>query len=77
MLRAALYGHAFNPARASTDPVPPAAVALGWARHHSMPLTALADPAVTRQALSDGAANSLRRASHDKRWSGAHGCLHG
>jgi hypothetical protein len=27
-----------------------------------------------RQALSDGAANSLRRASHDKRWSGAHGC---
>jgi hypothetical protein len=27
-----------------------------------------------RQALSDGAANPLRRASHDKRWSGAHGC---
>jgi hypothetical protein len=27
-----------------------------------------------RQAFSDGAANSLRRAGHDKRRSGAHGC---
>ena len=51
MLRAALYGHAFNPARASTDPGPPATAALGWARHHCLPLTALADPAVTRRAL--------------------------
>ena len=31
VLRAALYGHAFNPARAGTDPGPPAAAALGWA----------------------------------------------
>jgi integrase len=51
VLRAALYGHAFNPARASTDPGPPATAALGWARHHCLPLTALADPAVTRRAL--------------------------
>ena len=51
VLRAALYGHAFNPARASTDPGPPATAALGWARRHCLPLTALADPAVTRRAL--------------------------
>ena len=51
MLRAALYGHAFNPARASTDPGPPATTALTWASHHCLPLTALADPQVTRRAL--------------------------
>ena len=38
-------------ARASTDPGPPATAALGWARRHCLPLTALADPAVTRRAL--------------------------
>jgi integrase len=51
VLRRALYGHAFNPARASSDPGPPARAALAWARHHSLPLAALADPAVTRRAL--------------------------
>ena len=51
MLRAALYGHAFNPARADTDPGPAATVALAWARHHCLPLTALAGPQVTRRAL--------------------------
>jgi integrase len=51
VLRAALYGHAFNPARAGTDPGPAAAVALGWAWHHCLPLTAVADPAVTRRVL--------------------------
>ena len=51
VLRAALYGHAFNPARAGADPGPPAAVALGWASDHCLPLTSLADPAVTRRAL--------------------------
>ena len=51
VLRAALYGHAFNPTRASTDPGPPVTVALAWARHHSLPLAALVDPAVTRRAL--------------------------
>jgi hypothetical protein len=51
VLRAALYGHAFNPARAGADPGPPAAVALGWALDHCLPLTAVADPAVTRRVL--------------------------
>ncbi len=49
-LRTALYGHAFNPARASTDPGS-SATALAWARDHSLPVAALADPAVTRRAL--------------------------
>ncbi len=44
VLRTALYGHAFNPARAGTDPGPSATAALAWARHHCLPLTALADP---------------------------------
>ena len=51
VLRVALYGHAFNPARAGADPGPAAAAALAWARRHCLPLTALADPAVTRRAL--------------------------
>ena len=51
VLRAALCGHAFNPARAGADPGPAATTALAWARHHCLPLTALADPAVTRRAL--------------------------
>jgi len=50
-LRAALYGHAFNPARVGTDPAPGATAALAWAGHHSLPLAALADPQVTRRAL--------------------------
>ncbi len=49
--RAALYEHAFNPSRAGTDPGPPATVALAWASHHCLPLTALARPVVTRRAL--------------------------
>ena len=51
MLRAALYGHAFNPARVDTDPGPAATAALGWASHHCLPLTALAGLQVTRRAL--------------------------
>ncbi len=51
VLRAALYGHAFNPAQAGTDPGPAAAAALAWASHHCLLLTALADPQVTRRAL--------------------------
>ena len=50
-LRRALYGHAFNPARAGADPGPAAAAALAWASHHCLPLTALADLQVTRRAL--------------------------
>ena len=44
-------GTRVNPARAGTDPGPTAAAALAWARHHCLPLAALADPAVTRRAL--------------------------
>jgi hypothetical protein len=51
VLRAALYGHAFNPARAGTDPGPAATAALAWASHHCLPLTALAGLQVTRRAL--------------------------
>jgi integrase len=51
VLRTALYGHALNPARAGTDPGLPATAALAWASRHCLPLTALADPAVTRRAL--------------------------
>ena len=51
VLRAALYGHAFNPSRADADPGEAAAAALGWARHHCLPLAALADPQVTRRGL--------------------------
>jgi integrase len=40
-----------TPARAGTDPGPPATAALTWAWHHCLPLTALADPRVTRRAL--------------------------
>jgi len=51
MLRAALYRQAFNPAQADTDPGPAATAVLRWASDHCLPLTALADPAVTRRAL--------------------------
>ena len=51
VLRTALYRHAFNPVRADADPGPPATAALAWAGHHCLPLTALADPQVTRGAL--------------------------
>jgi hypothetical protein len=51
VLRAALYGYTFNPARGGTDPGPPATAALAWASHHCLPLAALASPQVTRRAL--------------------------
>ena len=61
VLRTALYGHAFNPARASADPGP-SATALAWARDHSLPVTALADPAVTRRAVEALALDGSRAA---------------
>ena len=51
VLRAALYAHAFNPGRADADLGPAAADALDWARCHSVPVAALADPQVTWRAL--------------------------
>jgi hypothetical protein len=53
VLRAALYGHAFNPARRGADPGPAAAAALRWAQDHSVPLAGLDDPRVTRRALEE------------------------
>ncbi|MGH3500977.1 MAG: hypothetical protein ACRDQA_08795 [Nocardioidaceae bacterium] len=70
LLRAALYGWAFNPGRHGTHPPAATGDALGWARRHSLPLAALADPQVTRRALNaltlrvDGtaaAANTIAR----------------
>ena len=51
VLRAALYGHAFNPSRADADPGLAAAGAMAWASYHCLPPPAPADPAVTRRAL--------------------------
>jgi integrase len=49
-LRAALYQHAFNPARPA-EPGSPAAQILDWARQVSLPVGCLSEPAVLRAAL--------------------------
>jgi len=68
-LRAALYQHAFNPARTATSDEATARV-LTWAEQASLPLARLADPIVLRAALDaltlrlDGgraAANTITR----------------
>ena len=68
-LRTALYGYAFNPARAAAADEATARV-LAWAEKASLPVTRLADPLVLRQALDaltlrlDGgraAANTITR----------------
>jgi integrase len=51
ILRTVLYGHAFNPSRAAPPSGTATARALAWAEHHSLPLTALADPQTIRGAL--------------------------
>jgi integrase len=51
LLRAALYGWAFNPGRTGSQPPGIIADALDWAQRHSMPLTSLTDARVTRDAL--------------------------
>ena len=50
MLRAALYGHAFNPRR-SGAPAPDAAGALAWLERGSLPVNQLSDPRIIRAAL--------------------------
>jgi integrase len=55
-VRAALYGHAFNPRRARADPV--TAATLAWVERASLPVSRLADPQVTRAAL-DGLCTRL------------------
>ena len=68
-LRSALYGYAFNPARAAAADAATARV-LAWTEKTSLPVTRLADPLVLRQALDalalrlDGrraAANTITR----------------
>jgi len=51
VLRAALYGHAFNPHHQTRRPDPATAAALAWLERASLPVTRLRDPRVTRQAL--------------------------
>ena len=70
-LRAALYGHAFNPQqRRSGAPDLVTASVLGWLEHASLPVSQLSDPRVIRAALdglcirldgSPAAANTVRR----------------
>src|SRR6266702_2297797 len=75
VLRTALYGHDFNPARAGTDPGPAVTAALAWARHHCLPLAALADPQVTRRALDALALrlDGTRAAAATIPWTASHG----
>ena len=70
VLRAALYGHAFNPQRRCGPPGPDMASALACAERVSLPVSQLADPRVIRAALdglctrldgSPAAANTIAR----------------
>jgi integrase len=69
-LRAALYGHAFNPPRRTCAPDPGTASALAWVERASLPVSQLSGPRVIRAALDglcvrlDGslaAANTITR----------------
>jgi len=51
-LRSALYRHAFTPPGQHPGPGPDQARILDWARRHSLPATALSDPALVRAALT-------------------------
>jgi integrase len=51
VLRRALFAWAFNPATREADPPREIALALGWAAHASLPVSALDDPATVRLAL--------------------------
>jgi hypothetical protein len=51
LLRTALYQQAFTQAGPGSDPGAPITAALAWARRHSLPVSALADPRVIRRAL--------------------------
>jgi integrase len=69
-LRAALYGHAFNPPLRSRAPDPGTASALAWLERASLPVSWLSDPHIVRAALdglctrldgSPAAANTITR----------------
>jgi integrase len=61
VLRAALYGHAFNPQRQTKKPDPATAAALAWLERASLPVARLQNPQVTRQALDALAVRLNRR----------------
>ncbi len=70
MLRAALYGYAFIPARRCRAPGPATASVLAWLERHPLPVSGLSDPQVIRAALdglcvrldgSPAAANTITR----------------
>ena len=70
ILRAALYGHAFNARRRCGAPGPDTASALAWVERASLPVSQLGDPRVIRAALdglctrldgSPAAANTITR----------------
>ena len=61
VLRAALYGHAFNPQHQTRRPDPATAAALAWLERASLPVARLQDPQVTRQALDALAVRLDRR----------------
>jgi integrase len=70
LLRAALYGHAFNARRRSGAAGPDTASALAWVERASLPVSELSDPRVIRAALdglrtcldgSPAAANTIIR----------------
>ena len=70
MLRAALYGYAFNPQRRSRTLDPVIASTLGWLERTSLPVNQLSDPRIIRAALdglrarldgSRAAANTVSR----------------
>ena len=70
VLRAALYGHAFNARRRAGAPDPDTASALAWLERASLPVSQLGDPRVIRAALdglctrldgSPAAANTITR----------------
>ena len=69
-LRAALYGHAFNPQQRLRAPDPATASALAWLERASLPVGQLSDPRIIRAALdglcvrldgSPAAANTITR----------------
>ena len=57
-LRAALYGHAFNPPLRPQAPDPDTASALAWVEQASLPVSQLGDPRIIRAAL-DGLCTRL------------------
>ncbi len=58
MLRAALYGYAFNPRQRSRAPDPVSVSALAWLERASLPVSQLGDPHIIRAAL-DGLCTRL------------------